>query len=269
MAIVLKGGAVFLHIPKTGGSWVTRILEEFDLIEGRIGHKHADADRVLNAYRYEGAKAHAAYLIKRKLQRKLGRFLQEAEAHPKPFMFCFVRHPLAWYESWFKYQSLRCNWRTWGNERNPENWHPLAALNQSASDSFNGFVRNVLKTRPGYVTELYGGYTRPGLVDFVGRQENLREDLIRVLVRLGLPHDPEVIRRHSPVNVSTEAEMRLYWEPGLRAEVERLEYAALVRHGYRSAGGVGSGRFAAAAQPEAEYLLRADIDAAPAVGAVG
>ena len=223
-----------MHIPKTGGSWVTRILEEFDLIEGRIGHKHAAAERILNAYRYGGAGAHAAYLFKRRVRKKWGRIFNMPAGHPKPFMFSFVRHPLAWYESWFKYQSLRCNWRAWGNEVNPENWHPISMLNGLGCENFNAFVRKVANKCPGYVAELYGGYTKPGLVDFVGRQENLREDLIHVLDRLGLPHDPAVIRKRSPINVSAEAEIRMHWEPGLRAEMERIEYAALVRYGYQA-----------------------------------
>ena len=28
MALLLKGGAVFLHVPKTGGRWVGKVLEE-------------------------------------------------------------------------------------------------------------------------------------------------------------------------------------------------------------------------------------------------
>jgi len=236
MAILLKGGAIFLHIPKTGGSWVTRILQEMDLIEGRIGHMHADSDRILNAYRFGGVKTHAGYLIKRKVQKKIRRFIPARKLPAKPFMFCFVRHPLSWYESWFKYQSLKWNWRTWGTELNPDDWHPLSMLNGLGSDNFTGFMTNILKKRPGFVTELFGNYTKPNITDFVGHQENLGEDLIQVLTHLGLPHDPSVIRNMPPVNVSTETSLKIHWEPELRAEVERLEYAAMVRHGYQTPG---------------------------------
>jgi len=47
MALLLRNGAVFLHIPKTGGNWVRGVLEKLDFIEGEIGHKHLDVDRVL------------------------------------------------------------------------------------------------------------------------------------------------------------------------------------------------------------------------------
>lgn len=232
MAIVLKGGAIFLHIPKTGGSWVTRVLQQLDLIEGRIGHMHADADRLMNAYRFSGIKAHAGYLIRKKVRKKLRHFSQTAERPAKPYMFCFVRHPLSWYESWFKYQSLRWNWRTWGTELNPDDWHPLSMLNGLGGNTFTEFMNNVLARRPGFVTELYGAYTKPNIVDFVGHQENLQEDLIQVLTRLGLPHDPAVIRSMPPENVSTDSNLQIHWNPALRAEVERLEYASLVRYRY-------------------------------------
>lgn len=232
MAILLKGGAIFLHIPKTGGSWVTQVLQQMGLIEGRIGHMHADIDRVLNAYRFDGVKAHAGYLIKRKVQKKVRRFIHASELPEKPFMFCFVRHPLSWYESWFKYQSIRWNWRTWGTELNPDDWHPLSMLNGLGSADFTEFMLNVLRKRPGFVTELFGRYTKPNIVDFIGYQESLAEDLIQVLSRLNLPHDPSLIRNMAPVNVSTEIELKIDWNPGLRAEVERLEYAAMIRYGY-------------------------------------
>lgn len=242
MAIVLKGGAIFLHIPKTGGSWVTRILQEMDLIEGRIGHMHADADRIMNDYRFAGVKAHAGYLIKRKIRKKIRRFTHASQLPAKPFMFCFVRHPLSWYESWFKYQSIKWNWRTWGTELNPDDWHPLSMLNGLGDPDFNQFVRNVLNKRPGFVTELFGNYTKPNLVDFVGQQENLAEGLIQVLTRLGLPHDQDLIRKQPPVNVSAGEPVQIQWDPELRSEVERLEYAGLVRHGYLTPGILTSSR---------------------------
>ena len=47
MAVMLKCGAIFLHIPKTGGSWVTDVLADQGLIKKQIGQIHADLVRVL------------------------------------------------------------------------------------------------------------------------------------------------------------------------------------------------------------------------------
>ena len=64
-----------------------------------------------------------------------------------------------------------------GDAHDPYRWHPNAMLNGLGSSDFNTFVSNVNRKRPGFVTEMYGWYVRPG-VHFVGRQENLAEDLI-------------------------------------------------------------------------------------------
>ncbi len=95
MALVLKCGAVFLHIPKTGGSWVEKILYDNDLIAYETGHKHATVERVIYPHTYrEGLK----FLINRSIPKLVGK----PTFHEPPFMFCFVRHPLKWYESWWK-----------------------------------------------------------------------------------------------------------------------------------------------------------------------
>ena len=92
MAIILKNGAVFLHIPKTGGNWVTTILRELNLIKENIAHKHADINHFF-APPSRGRKAIMKYAAHRMLY----------PPKEKPYMFCFVRNPLNWYESWFKY----------------------------------------------------------------------------------------------------------------------------------------------------------------------
>lgn len=225
MALLLKDGSIFLHIPKTGGNWVTTVLREQNLVRAEFGHKHADL----------------AHLFSRPAKRRLRNLpgwlgMLGARRHwargGKPFMFCFVRHPLTWYESWFKYMNqAHTNWRNFGDEKSLYDWHPNAVLNGLGSTDFNRFVRNVAARRPGYVTELYGAYTAPA-VDFVGKQENLREDLIRVLTRLGLEFDEAFIRSHREVGVSSPQSVEVAWDAELRQQVEKLEYAGLVRYGY-------------------------------------
>ena len=89
MALILKNGAVFLHIPKTGGNWVTRILEELDLIDTEVPHKHADVCHFFSQWSKQGRGIFGG---------RLGRDRSQAK-QDKPFMFCFVRNPLSWYES--------------------------------------------------------------------------------------------------------------------------------------------------------------------------
>lgn len=222
MALILKGGAIFLHIPKTGGNWVTSVLGQCGLVEGLLGHKHANASRLLSPFSARGNPLSAAL--------RVGRI--QAALQSRPFMFCFVRHPLAWYESWFKYMSQPARaWCNWGNERDMFDWHPNAVLNGCGADDFNQFVRNVIARRPGYVSELFAGYAQPQ-VEFVGRQETLRQDLVKVLNRLNLAFDEEFVMNFGKVGVSPETKSSLTWDPGLRDEVLALERVALLRYGY-------------------------------------
>lgn len=144
MAIKLKNGAEFLHIPKTGGTWVTEILEQLDLIDRHIGgHKHVDYDRLL--YFTKNIRSGREYLkeamvrASRKLRRGFLKGRNEETVTHNPIRFCFVRHPLTWYESWWKYMSGR-GWNDWGTENSAGDWHPNSILNGLGSDDFNEFV---------------------------------------------------------------------------------------------------------------------------------
>jgi hypothetical protein len=152
------------------------------------------------------------------------------------FRFCFVRHPVRWYESYWSYQWGGAGghgaWKSWGDRNDPiYQSHPTTVLNGTKDADFNGFVRKVIAKRPGFVTELYGLYTQAG-IGFIGKQENLVEDLIRVLRVLNVKYDEDQIRNRPPTNVSPRPKSPIVWDDELRREVERLEYAALIRYGY-------------------------------------
>ena len=223
MTVILKNGGMFLHIPKTGGNWVTKVLEKNHAVAGRIGHKHDSLERILtnmNGGGWEGW----SYALKK---------MTGAYPRSKPYMFCFVRHPLSWYESYFKYMSQPSrNWCPWYDEHAMTAWqHPCAMLNGLGASDFNQFIRNVIEKRPGYVSELFGWYTRPQ-VDFVGKQENLKEDVIHVFRELGLDCDEEDIRSFPEFGVSKKPDQHIVWDPALKKEMLRLEHAAIVRYGY-------------------------------------
>lgn len=225
MAITLKNGAVFLHIPKTGGNWVTTMLHELGLVAEVVSYKHADLDRFFAPkVPQKGRKALLKYTFKQLFEPKSG---------PQPFMFCFVRNPLAWYESWFKYMDKhRYRWRHWGDAHDVNKWHPNSILNGLGQCDFPQFVQNVNSKRPGYVTELYGWYTKPQM-DFVGKQEQLVDDFIKVLTIMDVKFDEDFIRGYGKVGVSPEPDNTLTWPEPLRLETALLEYAGLVRYGYQ------------------------------------
>lgn len=232
MAVRLICGAELLHIPKTGGSWVTSVLEKNDLIAGHSGHMHADYDR--NQLRVTLPKTGRQHLYEayRFARKRLLRPFQGAPAPPptEPFRFCFVRHPLSWYESWWKFNQGR-GWQDWGTQNSETDWHPNSTLNGLASDDFNQFMRNVVQARPGYVTELYYSYTKPG-ISFIGKTENLREDLSSVLEQLGHRVPEETIYDSPKENISKLDQSSIEWDPELKQLVTKLEINSLLHFGY-------------------------------------
>ncbi len=222
MALILKNGAVFLHIPKTGGNWISKVLRELNLIKRPVAPKHADIDHFFAAPK--GRRAIIKYTVHNTLYPQ----------KEKPYMFCFVRNPLHWYESWFKYMSqLSRQWRFWGDERNIDKWHPNALLNGLGSPDFNEFVSNVTVKRPGYVSEMYGWYTKPQM-DFVGKQEQLVDDFITVLQIMNVDFNEELVRNYGKVGVSPEPEKKIIWQDELKKKVALYEYAGMIRYGYHS-----------------------------------
>lgn len=232
MTAKLVNGAEFLHIPKTGGSWVRDVLGANDLIADHLLYKHADYD--VNLFRLPtSARQHlrdATRIVLPKL--KMGRLVKHIpDRDVKPvFRFCFVRHPLAWYESWWRYME-GISWWQFGQQNSRVHWHPNAILNGLGNSDFNQFVRNVIQARPGYVSELMFAYTKPG-ISFIGKTENLREDLTHVLDLMGLKYDKATLEQTPKVNVSEVAPSAVEWDLELKRTVMKLELPALLHFQY-------------------------------------
>ena len=228
MAVILKDGSVFLHIPKTGGTWVTGVLRDLGFARCSIGHRHANWPHIL-APGFQGVGRKCEYLYKR------GRYLRR---HPRPFTFCFVRHPLSWYESFYRYKSQPgIDWERDGDADDFNRWHPNAVLNglgcevDGTARDFNSFVAAVHEKFPGYVTALYDHFSLYP-VDFIGKQESLSDGLAAVLERLGFDFDPAMIYDSNAVNVSSGKPSGMEWDRDLRERVQAAEAGAMMRFGY-------------------------------------
>jgi len=225
VTVKLHNGSIFLHIPKTGGTWVEHVLKALGLYDSAYGHEHADFDRVLNRDRFYFGPSLCWHMAKARL-----RGMNAGGRDETMRKFCFVRNPFSWYESWFKYMS-GLDWKPWGEVNSAAHWHPNSGLNGLGSEDFNEFVWNVVKKRPGYVSELYYSYTKPG-IDYVGRTETLERDLIHILRCLQVEFDEDHLRQIGRKNESKKPKKALDWDPEVRRLVEATELPALIQFGY-------------------------------------
>ena len=92
-------------------------------------------------------------------------------------------------------------------------------------------MHNVNRKRPGYVTEMYGWYIRPG-VSFVGKLENMVPDLAKAVELMKLDISQERIAAVPRENESPSHIAKPQWDPKVKKETLRLEYAGYVRYGY-------------------------------------
>jgi len=188
------GRVLFLHIPRTGGTFVEHVLAKLGL-------------RDPNSY------ATASMTSRHGLR-------HDYADNDYSFSFTFVRFPLTWYESCFRYWSAQ-RWR----EFDPEfNWHPWRPLHTCRADSFPEFMENVLREEPGYVTRMYEWYIGPpgrSHVDFVGRTETLCEDLTTVLAKCG--HQVDQTWIESLPRVNEAAGIPTEWPAELIAETLYVE----------------------------------------------
>ena len=91
MTTILKNGAVFLHVTKTGGRWVESALSELDLVDKIVAPRRMDLIHYANR----------VDRINSKPMNRLRNWLSPALSDKPPFMFYFVRSLFDWYESWF------------------------------------------------------------------------------------------------------------------------------------------------------------------------
>ncbi len=203
MGVILKCGAVFLHVPKTGGCWVEEALRVTGQWHRHLPHRHADmtgscTTKNLKSSGPDIGSATAALACRRnRCWRNLPVLLCARSAE-------MVRIVVAFMES--------KNWRRWGLQGFANAWHPNSVLNGLGSDDFNQFIRNTVRARPGYVTELFSRYTDER-IDFIGRQESLVDDFITVLHELNVTFDEQQVRELAPVNVSKTPKAQRSVEP--------------------------------------------------------
>lgn len=139
------------------------------------------------------------------------------------FAFSVVRHPVAWFESYFRYRT-QTRWESVeGNSpARPGPW----VLDPCRADTFAAFVSNYLATMPGAYSRLVERVIGPAaapLVDHVCRLETVEDDRPTLEAQAGLS-----LRPVAPANVS-DTTAPTEWGPGQRVAVLAAEAAVVGR----------------------------------------
>jgi|SaaInlV_165m_DNA_1040744.scaffolds.fasta_scaffold33679_1 hypothetical protein len=148
-------GMIFLHLSKTGGTTVSKILKN---------HGFVNIDLSING-------GHIGY----------------REDFKEYFTFGFIRHPERWYKSLYRFFK-GLDWMV-----------GVADFTRYKSDNINDFIDKVIENNQyimgGLVSEFFNED-----VSFIGKMENLMEDLDRVLSmhNINMTHD----ERNIKINVS-------------------------------------------------------------------
>lgn len=182
----------FLHVPKTGGSWVKKAI-----IAAGVSCRHYP----LSGNPHIGLKDCPC---------------------PEKFKFAFVRHPVDLYRSYWQFKMMK-------------GWDPKNRMDQECqTGNFHQFVQNLLNLFPGVyshsLVEMVGEENNE--IEFIGKYENLVDDLILALKSAGEEFDEQVIRTLPPVNVSDKTQFPAVYTDQLEADVKNAEAAMMKRFHY-------------------------------------
>lgn len=168
MAVRLAN-SVFLHVPHTGGNWVTEVLSKMGLVVDRTTNAHLSWKNIVsNPSGSDGSRP----------------FREWCGLRP----FVFIRHPVTWFASRWGYK-MRNGW----NMQGPTD-------KETAAPTFDGFVRKCVARDPGGIGRMYLNHTAGAR--FVGRYESLRNDLSEVLRLFEGIWDFSLIEKTPSVNAS-------------------------------------------------------------------
>jgi Sulfotransferase family len=151
---------LFLHVPKTGGSWAGDAMRAAGIELRREGELH-DA-RVSRTGR---------------------------------FAFAFVREPLDWFGSWWLHRRVF----GYDAPGEVEHGEP-SVMDRFVDLPFPDFVARTAEELPGILSKAYRKYFGPpeSPIDFIGRFESLENDLVRALTLSGVEFDEDAVRKMPP-----------------------------------------------------------------------
>jgi hypothetical protein len=205
---ISKNRAMFLHIPRTGGTTVGKVVRQLGLT---AVHYRPE--------RHEALRLPVNHCL---LPHYSPQQLIDVD------MICtFVRHPIAYYESIWKWMAMPREPRV--RVMKSWRWHPTLSAWLQYSPDFNEWVWNMLRNEPAWYSRLLGWYVGPQggeYVNWIGRTESLDKDFRFLLSLWGVEDvDSLTIPRENSIQVKLE------WEESLKKDVLSME-AVVVRRFY-------------------------------------
>ena len=189
--MIINDKIVYIHYPKTGGTFMRTILK-----------KYADCKNVL------GGHQSSDHFPLRDLP---------LEHQDKP-VYATVRDPLSWYESAWKF--LR-DW-TKSSKFGENSPNPLAPLEKHFNPNFNTFIINCLKHLPGYYSNSFSEYFSNSDIKPIWIQtEMLTYDLIYHMRFWEIEFDAKDIIK-SQKHGAREA--KIIWNPDLKSRIIDCDY---------------------------------------------
>uniref|UniRef100_A0A6H1ZM70 Putative sulfotransferase n=1 Tax=viral metagenome TaxID=1070528 RepID=A0A6H1ZM70_9ZZZZ len=145
-----------------------------------------------------------------------GEIIRDQIDPTEDLIFCFVRHPLTWYLS---YWQMRQNQ---GQSDREGGW-----IDTIIDLPFQSFIKSVIQEKPGYLSNFFNSYV--SRCRAIGKQENLREDLNHILSLLHIPYDRQSLFTRSLVNTAPSNEKYSY---NLALELMKSEEEIIRRFNY-------------------------------------
>lgn len=202
MAIHLKeANAIFYEIPKCGTSFIRHALTE-------LGIEWEEA-RVVDGV----CPRHS---------------LPEHYPGDYAFRFCSVRHPINWYESYWRFERELDD--TGAIPYRDDRWYAHRVLGERMAEEFHVFMEDVIRREPSFFTRLVESFVGPfGLdrMDSIICQETLVDDLSQTLAFLEYGNHRDRIAKMPPVNPSVEPPPE--WPGDLFERVEAMERPVIDR----------------------------------------
>lgn len=183
-------------MPRTGGTWIQEVLSG------------------TTSFRQRGLREHISWT-------EIVHSPEPWDAWRKRTPFGFVRNPITWYQSiWTFYQI-----------KGKKPFYPIPS--PRPRESFRDFVLRISSDTPGALGFVYDYYLLG--VKHIGRFENLRGELVRLMSVLGDPVHPTDVLQKPPRNaasaVSEWKDRCRYDEKSLDAVI-RSERGTMKKYGY-------------------------------------